>query len=448
MSEQAPQSQNNPQFGNEVLARMGDEGAQRQLDMANYLSETPSDASEVSKVPTPAEMVDTAADDFTDENIAKGYGQLIEDLNKSRNGHSEEFQVLDKNKNVITRNKEVQADPTRTDDLFDALASKLAATELTDDGLLTVLGQMDKKLKLNDVEVSTVIDKIAKSREAAKLAKQEAKVSTTNTEATPAKETQEAELTTDPFASAPDVSTKGEAPVEPTPVKTEETVVVTVPTAVNTFDKPPVTPAFEQEAPIVTAKEQPVVESTKSEPGTEKPLDVQEAITAEKRKSVAYKLGYWLGKRRAVKLADSSHAGVRPIDMSLADAYDKVSPDQTASSDEVVEGFADVNQEELTKLSDDELRVKYQSMDSSDHEGIAKIVNELEVRDWFLSLDNSNAKDEAALQILFNGLDTDVAAEEQKAANEEAGVQRAFAELDKDNSANQQCNLVIKSESE
>jgi hypothetical protein len=158
-------SEKQPQLDNQILARLGDEHAQAQLDVAKYIESRPETAEDILHVPTPAEMVAEAPEDFTDEYIEKGYGELIEDLNSSRTRHKEKVQVIDKNGNVVHRYKMIEADPTKTDDLFDALAGKIADTKLTDDGILTVLNQMNKKLSLTDDEISTVIDKIHDARE-------------------------------------------------------------------------------------------------------------------------------------------------------------------------------------------------------------------------------------------------------------------------------------------
>jgi len=220
----APTEVNNPQLGNEMLASLGDEGAQRQLDMAKYLSKSPKKASEVTDTPTPADMVSSAIEDATDENVAKGYKQLIEELNSTRREHLEPHEVVTKNGNVVTRNKKVEKDPTRTDDLFDALATKLASTELSDDGLLTVLGQMDKKLELSVDEFSTLIDKIHEAREAKELEK-DIKVHEENEE-----------NNEDPFAKPPVAGT--EVIVNPFDSKPDISTKVDMPSPINPFDIP------------------------------------------------------------------------------------------------------------------------------------------------------------------------------------------------------------------
>ena len=133
MGEQAP----NPQFGNELLAKMGDEAAQRQLDIAKYIAETPNTESEVVPVPTPADMVASAASDAHDEYVSRNLYKpdedtkkksLIDELKDAQNPHTEAMKVVDKNGHVVTRNKRVEADPTKADDLLDAIARKLVNT--------------------------------------------------------------------------------------------------------------------------------------------------------------------------------------------------------------------------------------------------------------------------------------------------------------------------------
>ena len=190
-----------PQLNNELLARMGDEGAQRQLDAAAYLSATPNTAEEVVAVPKPHELVETAVADATDAYGVKGYKELIEDLNNTRRAHTEKMQVITKAGDIVTRSKKVEADPTKSDDLFDTLATKLAGTELTDDGLLTVLGQMDKSLQLSGDEISSLIDKI----HAARLEKTQAQATAKEAEPTPTPEP-----TSDVFATSPEAGAQSD----------------------------------------------------------------------------------------------------------------------------------------------------------------------------------------------------------------------------------------------
>ena len=163
-----PKQQNevDPMAADHLLAAMGSQPAQERIDMNNYL--------DTDKVitPTASEMVATANEDFVDAHAAEGYGELIDNLNRSRFAHEEEVTTVNEQGGFDTSKKMIEPDPTKTDDLFDSLASKLGDTNLSDDGLLTVLGQMNKKLAMTDGEISNVIDKIHNSRmEAAEKAK-------------------------------------------------------------------------------------------------------------------------------------------------------------------------------------------------------------------------------------------------------------------------------------
>ena len=163
-----PKQQNevDPMAADHLLAAMGSRPAQERIDMNKYL-----DADKVI-TPTASEMVATANEDFVDAHAAEGYGELIDNLNRSRFAHEEEVTTVNEQGGFDTSKKMIEPDPTKTDDLFDSLASKLGDTNLSDDGLLTVLGQMNQKLAMTDGEISNVIDKIHNSRmEAAEKAK-------------------------------------------------------------------------------------------------------------------------------------------------------------------------------------------------------------------------------------------------------------------------------------
>ena len=163
-----PKQQNevDPMAADHLLAAMGSQPAQERVDMNNYL------ATDKVITPTASEMVATANEDFVDAHAAEGYGELIDNLNKSRFAHEEEVTTVNEQGGFDTSKKMIEPDPTKTDDLFDSLASKLGDTNLSDDGLLTVLGQMNKKLAMTDGEISNVIEKIHNSRmEAAEKAK-------------------------------------------------------------------------------------------------------------------------------------------------------------------------------------------------------------------------------------------------------------------------------------
>ena len=142
------------------------------------------------------------------------------------------------------------------------------------------------------------------------------------------------------------------------------------------------------------------------------------------RESLAYRAGYKIGQRRAQKQARIANA--QPIDPPLAKQHNEaIAAESEAVQSAEVEDFVEVNEAELTKLSNDELKAKYYAMNVKDQAGIAKIVNELDVRDIFLSLDR---QDEADVQRIFGELD-------QENADKEAAVQRTFSELDAENAA-------------
>ena len=158
-----------------------------------------------------------------------------------------------------------------------------------------------------------------------------------------------------------------------------------------------------------------------------------------KRESVVSKIGSKRDQRRAEKQARV--ANTRPIDPLLAKKYDEANSVDVESID--TNDFNEVSEADLTKLSNDELKAKYYSMDVKDEAGIAKIVNELDVRDIFLSLDR---QDEADVQRIFGELDQENAAKEAaiqstfseldaENAKNEANVQRTFADLDAENAA-------------
>jgi hypothetical protein len=174
LKQQSPEAykplDNSERARNELLSAMGDEAAQSHLDVDHYFK-VREEIGDEGADRADAESFQQNAPAY-DEKFAK-LDDLINELNTTRSAHREKMQVVNKNGSVVTRSKKVEADPTKTDDLFDTLAERLADSGATDDGLLVMLAQLDKKLNFTDKEVSDLIDKIANAREAKDLAEQQ-----------------------------------------------------------------------------------------------------------------------------------------------------------------------------------------------------------------------------------------------------------------------------------
>ncbi len=182
---------------------------------------------------------------------------------------------------------------------------------------------------------------------------------------------------------------------------------------------------------VVTELEAPVEDGTVAEVPMEQAAEAPDEKAdkvpkaTKEKKTLAYKAGYAVGKHRAKVAAKAARmATTRPIDPLLAKQFDEAQThdadvtDVTTSVEAV--SHPELDESELQMMNNDELRDKYLSMDLSDRNNIDKVVQEMEVRDWFTRLDIDN---EADVQRSFKELDEEI-------ATKEAGVQEAFAQLD------------------
>ena len=139
--------------------------AQQIKDFQHYAANTPANEHEVVDIPKPHELVEKASEESIDPYADMTAKQLLDKLSATRK-HKEKLSRIDHDGRIVRRKKNVEYDKTTALDVVEALGTKLAEANFSDDGLLAVLSQIEKRTGLTGEEATHLIDRIYEVREA------------------------------------------------------------------------------------------------------------------------------------------------------------------------------------------------------------------------------------------------------------------------------------------